>query len=319
MSETPARDSFSKYRLGKPTTAIALENDVIWGGSVIRDDAGTYHMFASYIPEEINRWIFDSKVVRATADSPVGPFELEETALPGRPGEWDEVTHNPTIHREPDGTYLLYYTGTQFGDRDRIEARDNQRIGLATAESPSGPWTRHGPVVHPGENDWDSTYTTNPAPCVEPDGSITMVYKSLNSNYDEFHLSHGVVRADTFDSRYERVTADPILDDIHLEDPYIWREDGRYHMLIKDFDGEVADQPNDGIYAHSEGGIEWTMESGSAYRLDFILADGTSPPVQRRERPQVLLQDGKPSHLYTAVEYDDDRPSNNVVAPIVEA
>jgi hypothetical protein len=312
-------ERFADYRLGRPKTAFGLEDNVIWGGSVVRGDSGAYHMFASFIPEEIGRWIFDSEVVRATAGSPTGPFEIEETALPGRPGEWDEMTHNPSIHRTPDGTYLLYYTGTHFDDRDWTEARDNQRIGLATADSPAGPWTRHGPVVHPRDDEWDATYTTNPAPCVGSDGSITMIYKALNANYDEFVLNHSVFGAETFDGPYERRTDDPIFDEIHLEDPCLWHEDGRYHILLKDFEGSVADEPYDGIYAHSDDALDWTTEDGSAYSVEFTMADGSRPPVERRERPQALLEDSEPTHLYTAVEYGDDRPANNVVAPILEA
>lgn len=306
---------FSTYRLGDATTALAVEDDVVWGGSVVRDPSGTCHMFASFVPETIDRWIFDSEIIRATADSPTGPFEIRETALPGRPGEWDEMTHNPTIHAAPDGTYLLYYTGTNFGARDRTAARDNQRIGLATADSPAGPWTRHGPVVRPREGEWDGTYTTNPAPVVGADGSVTLIYKSLHATREGFHLSHGVVRAEGFDAPVERVTDEPILGDVHLEDPYVWRRDGQYRMLIKDFRGAIADEPGEGIYAHSDDAREWTTAEGSAYALD-VSVDGNAASIARRERPQVLIEDGEPTHLYTAVEYDDGRPANNVVAPI---
>jgi hypothetical protein len=309
------REGFDGYHIGAPSVAFS-QDDPIWGTSVIRGEDGTYHAFASRVSGDIHRWIFDSQIVRGTAPTPEGPFELQEVALPGRTGSWDHMTHNPTIHRAPDGTFLLYYLGTRYDERDRTEARDNQRIGLATAPSPAGPWSRRR-ILEPRSSGWDGTYVTNPAPVVEADGSITLIYKALNDDRSGFHLSHGVARADSYEGEYERVREEPFLAETHLEDPYCWRADDRYHLLLKDFEGDYADEGNDGVYAWTtDVTAELTVEPGSAYSTRMTLADGSTPPVNRRERPQVLFEDGEPTHLYTAVRYEDDRPANAVVAPI---
>ncbi|MFW5799092.1 MAG: glycosyl hydrolase family 43, partial [Planctomycetota bacterium] len=130
----------------------------VWCGSVIRGGDGRWHMFASRWPKALTfipHWLTNSEVVRASADNPVGPYTFEEVVLPPREGVWDgRMTHNPTIHRCGD-TWLLYYTGTtysgpvptpeaqlEWGGPVQLEARANQRIGLAVAPSVTGPWRR---------------------------------------------------------------------------------------------------------------------------------------------------------------------------------
>jgi len=97
---------------------FAMEDYWVWCGSVIRGEDDRYHMFAARWPKALP--FFDgykthSEVVRAVADTPVGPYEFQEVVLPVRGGEfWDgQMTHNPTIHKL-GGTYLLFYIGATF-------------------------------------------------------------------------------------------------------------------------------------------------------------------------------------------------------------
>ena len=80
-----------------------------------------------------------------------------------RPLSFTGVTqHNPDIQRAPDGTYLLFYMGATanntspknctpgvagLGGLTPVAA--HQRIGVATAKSPYGPWTRPSVPVRP--------------------------------------------------------------------------------------------------------------------------------------------------------------------------
>jgi hypothetical protein len=50
-----------------------------------------------------------SRVVHATANSPLGPFVRQSVAIP-------VFAHNPQIIRHPDGTLLLYHIGDTVGD-----------------------------------------------------------------------------------------------------------------------------------------------------------------------------------------------------------
>ena len=179
---------------------FALEDFWVWCGSVVRDADGRYHMFASRWLRSLSflpHWVTNSEIVRASSDTPAGPYQFEEVVLPARGAQfWDGcMTHNPTIHRSGD-TYLLFYVGTTYDEpmptpeapqrwgsplvMQVMQARANQRIGLATAPSPLGPWTRRDtPILAPRPDQWDALITSNPAPCVLEDGSVLLIYKSI--------------------------------------------------------------------------------------------------------------------------------------------
>jgi predicted GH43/DUF377 family glycosyl hydrolase len=79
----------------------------------------------------------------------------EELALLLRPtpGGWDEGgVETPNVVRRPDGSYLLYYTGTL--------AKDSNRWAIGAATSPDGiAWTKvgDGPVLE-GAGDWEGPF-----------------------------------------------------------------------------------------------------------------------------------------------------------------
>jgi hypothetical protein len=173
----------------------------VWCGSVIQGEGRAFHMFASRWPKGLPmspHWLFSSEVVRASSDTPEGPYHFEEVVLPRRDRRYFDGmnTHNPTIKKVGD-TYLLYYFGATYDeaapdpgdpstwivDATREERYwptwNKKRTGLATSKSVFGPWTRRDDSILPPRPDhWDATAITNPAPCVMDDGSVYMIYKS---------------------------------------------------------------------------------------------------------------------------------------------
>jgi hypothetical protein len=283
-------------------------------------------------------WLTHSEVVRATSPTPEGPYTFREVVLPARGAQfWDgRMTHNPTIHRRGD-TYMLYYTGTTYTGPTptperpctpemRNEARANQRIGLATAPSPAGPWTRRGaPVLEPRPGKWDGLMTTNPAPCVLPEhgnrpdgpdgsGGVLLVYKSAADQRDLLRM--GVARAADVEGPYERLTDGPIFrfDDTgdHVEDAYVWHDGTRFQLIMKDMRGGICGERGGGIHATSDDGVHWTVsQPAKAYSRAVRWDDGTVTTQHRLERPQVLVEDGVPTCLFLAtsapVNSDDAR------------
>ena len=257
---------------------FALPDYWIWCGSPIHGEDGRYHLFASRWPRSLSftHWAVASEIVRASASRPEGPYQFEEVVLPPRdPAYFDgRVTHNPAIVRAGD-TFLLFYTGATFDgpaptpDDPAIQngarwqqAWHNKRIGLATAKSVLGPWTRpdHPALdVRPGA--WDSVITSNPAPCVCPDGRILLLYKSTPDRHDprdgvfrgRFHL--GGAMAERWDRPFQRISDAPLLridrPDAHVEDPFCWH-------------------------------------------------DGRTTRPAKLERPQILFENGRPTHLFFA-------------------
>ena len=293
----------------------------VWGGSVVKAEDGRYHMFASRWPESLSfspHWLTNSEIVRASSDTPEGPYLFEEIVLRARdPGFWDGcMTHNPTIHRCGD-TYLLFYigtthTGTVPTDTRQehensplvLQARANQRIGLATAETIHGPWVRRDePILLPRPGKWDELITTNPAACVLNDESVLLVYKSAACQDGLLRL--GIAGADHFAGPYQRLKDDPIFcfdkTGDHVEDPYIWQSQGRFEMIMKDMNGGICGEKNGGIHATSKNGIDWHVsDPPRAYSRTVLWDNGTTTTQGCLERPQLLIQHGKPTHAFFA-------------------
>jgi len=294
----------------------------VWCGSVTRGDDGRYHMFASSWSKDVPFWpcwVTNSQIVRASADRPEGPYQFEEVVLPPRDQScWDGcMTHNPTIHRAADGTFLLFYTGTRYDgptptpddpghwlDDRALEARANQRIGMATAPSVTGPWTRlDAPVIEPRPGKWDGLMSTNAAPCVLPDGRVLLIYKSTGHQKDLLRL--GVAMAEQYDAPFRRLSDEPILtfDDTgdHVEDPYVWHDGDGFQLIMKDMNGGVCDERFGGIHARSRDGIKWHVaDPPQAYSRTVRWADGSVTTQGHLERPQLLIEDGRPTHFFAA-------------------
>lgn len=320
----PTKDncSFADLLLPAPVTGgFTLEGYWVWCGSVIKGDDNKYHMFSSRWPRDLAfhpHWLTNSEIVRAVADKPEGPYQFAEVVFPARGAAfWDGLmTHNPTIHQYKD-KYLLFYTGTtydgevptaanptQLKSPKMLQARANQRIGLATAPSPTGPWKRlDKPILDPRPCKWDALMTTNAAPCVRKDGSIMLIYKSTANQQDLLRM--GIARAARFDAPFERLSDESIFNfdktKDHVEDGYLWWQHGKYNLLMKDMNGGLSGEKAAGVHATSVDGIRWELSKpAKAYSRKIRWSDGHTSIQSHLERPQLLIRKGQPTHLFFA-------------------
>jgi hypothetical protein len=299
----------------------------IWCGSAVAGDDGRFHLFATRWPKGVpffSGYPIYSEIVRADADRPEGSYIMREVVLPDR-GEdaWDgRMTHNPTIIRH-QGKFLLFYIGSTFSgkrasaaalhaeDGDAMaqnrESYDNIRIGLAVADSVLGPWKRcDAPILNPRVGCWDSTITTNPAPCVAPDGSIYLYYRSNTPDGCRLGVSRAAAPADAnwLNARFERICDDPIMrfdNGATLEDPFVWHNGTHFEMLAKDLAGEFTPEYHGGVHGWSLDGIVWQVApDAQAYSRTVAWDDGTRSSLGSLERPQLLFQNGTPTHLFAA-------------------
>lgn len=298
-----------------------MEDQWIWGGSPVVGDDGKYHLYASMWAKDFPfnpNWISNSRIVHAVADEPEGPYEYSDDVLPPREeGHWDATaTHNPSVCRYGD-EYVLFYMGTWISPQyiptaenpvlcleGYNQARGNQRIGVATAPTPYGPWTRYDkPVLDVRPGQWDALMTTNPAPWILDDGSVLLLYKSMPA-LDTPWSAYGVARADHYLGEYHRVSDEPIYGgsgNVSYEDAVIWQEGGLFHMLCKDRLGTICGQRDDGCYLYSHDGEVWkTGESPQAYSRRITWDDERVTMQGSLERPQVLMQGGKATHVFFA-------------------
>jgi hypothetical protein len=290
----------------------------VWCGSVIQDEDDRYHMFAARWPKAtpfFDGYRVASEIVRAVADTPTGPYTFAEVVLPDRgAGFWDgRMTHNPTIHRYGD-QFLLFYIGATYpGPRPTPAdlhagttpvpdaAYATIRIGMATAPSVHGPWTRpDAPVltIRPGK--WDSSIVTNPAVCIRPNGAILLYYRS---NYRK-QCRIGVARADHLGAPFERLYDDPIFDfgpDESIEDPFVWHNGGHFELIAKDLGGGITGEKHAGVHATSSDAVHWTLsDPPKAYSRRVTWDDGATTVQGSLERPQLLFEDGEPRYLFAA-------------------
>ena len=315
--------------------AFRMDDWIVWGGSVIKADDGRYYMYASRWPKNLSMraWVTNSEVVVAVSDVPEGPYNFRKVALPARGAAyWDGMmTHNPSIQYH-DGKYVLYYIGTTYDfeqPKDSIPSRkmyekawNKKRIGIAVSDSPLGPFTRMDePILTPRSDNWDAAITSNPAPFIHNDGSVLLVYKSAPVPYPERNqnrtLQFGIARADHYLGPYERVGENNRIEftpiDTDVEDPYIWNDGEKYYLLAKCMNDEVTGEAQSGFLATSKDGISWQIsDEPKAYSRTITLNDGSTETMKKLERPQVLIENGKPTHVFFACRNQKDEIFNMV-------
>lgn len=335
----PANPFFGNLDPAPADGSFRRDDHIVWGGSVVKGDDGRFYMFASSWPKSVTmrNWVTNSEVVLASADTPEGPFQFEKVVLPPRgPEFWDGMmTHNPSIHRHGD-KFVLFYVGTTYDfempteqvSRDVYgEVWNGKRIGVAIADSPYGPWKRFDePILHPRPGQWDGAITSNPAPAIHEDGSVLLVYKSAPVPYPERNqnraLHFGLARAPHFLGPYERINDGQKLiirgaESERVEDAYIWRANGLYHMVSKVFSDRLTGERESGFYAYSEDGIRWSLpETPMAYSRTITFDDGTTREQHKVERPQVLIQNGHPTHIFFATADPEWADIYNLVIPV---
>ncbi|MBK1878941.1 glycoside hydrolase family protein [Pelagicoccus mobilis] len=346
QSETEDKDY--KVTFGKIPMTAKFEDDTwsIWGGSLVKGDDGLYHMYYSRWERDKGwAWVTDSEIAHAVSESPFGPFEFKDVALPPRGEEyWDGLcTHNPTVRKFGD-KYYIYYMGNT-GDGKIIgypgkhiinwDHRNNQRIGVAVSDSPYGPWKRFDePLIDisPEKEALDSLCTSNPSIVQRPDGGFLMVYKIVGQEYplpQGGPVLHGIANSDSPTGpfvKHDKPTFKVPGERFPAEDPYIWHQDGKYRAIVKRIQHLKNEETGKThrefslVHYQSEDGFQWDPAKHfhvSDRTIEW--EDGTVERLDHLERPQVFIEDGKPIALLCAGDiYDENnvRMSYNVQIPI---
>lgn len=260
----------------------------VWGGSVIKVDS-VYHLFASRWPKTgpfPEGYRQNSEIVRATSKSPVGPFEFQEVVIGERDSLfWDSnMAHNPTIHRIGD-KYVLFYIGSDF---TTLQVNSNdllRRVGYAEAESVSGPWKRvDAPLINVESN--------NPAVLSE-NNKILLMYRNTE-------LRVIIAEANNYKGPFS-VVNDNVWPGARLEDFYLFKSQGSYHMICEDNVGGVSGRERWGIHLISDDGIHNWRQFAPLIVYDHEIAFENDSVLHcvRRERPQLLIENHEITHLIT--------------------
>jgi hypothetical protein len=307
------RSAFSK-KLKPIGRRLEMEGYYVWCNSPIEGPDGKIHVFFSRWTDKkkMGGWINGSEICHAIADTPESEFHFVDTILaPRGAGFWDATTcHNPSV-RKVDDMYCLFFMGNSNGKTN------TKRIGLATAPSLNGPWTRPDkPLLEAGPaGAWDDHCTTNPAFIKHPNGQYWLFYKSWNTAEYENSVDplvkgnrkYGLAIAEKLEGPYEKYSGNPVIDfsgrgnNTQLEDGFVWYNKKTFNMLARDMG---VFNHRYGLYMESKDGIKWRAPEIAYFDAEYYKIVQPAPPSYlnkygRFERPQLLFQQDKATYLFT--------------------
>jgi len=140
----------------RPGAADEWDGRIIECCDVLKDNL-TYVLYYHGVAADGERWRGGYRVGAALAGHPLGPWRKHPGPLLdlGAPGEWDDLhVACAFVIREGAGRFLMWYSGTSQAvcwreDTPAHAATERWSVGLATADTPLGPWTKHpaNPIV----------------------------------------------------------------------------------------------------------------------------------------------------------------------------
>lgn len=295
---------------------VSVPGMIVWCGSMVRTPDGRCHLMLSVWPESagFDGWLSHSQIGYAVAETPDSEYEYRGLVFTGSGGEgdWDrDVVHNPWLLHH-DGTFYLFYMGN-YGDGTFRGHRFNQRIGLASADDPAGPWTRlEQPLPQSAPGSWDDMVTCNPSVCRMADGRFIMLYRGYS--HRDVPPGHGdILLGAAFADRPEGPFVrhpEPVFrrtgEEFAAEDPGVFLWNGKLYAVFKDMGCYYCpDSARSLILAESDDGREWRIVRPLLTRnLNF--ADRGPVEQFRVERPFVHMEDGEPRQLFVAVKPRDE-------------
>jgi hypothetical protein len=279
-------------------SGFAMKGWFVWCGSVIKV-GNEYDMFASRWPDATKfpeGYRNNSEIVRAVASRPEGPYVFQEVVIGQRAaGKWDSgMAHNPVIYKVGD-TFVLYYIGSDVGSHYR-------RIGIVTAKAITGPWTRSDQPLNLGT----TIDANNPSACFEADGSVKLIWRTAS-------LRVCISTAPSFEGPYTLANSN-VWPKAQLEDFFFFKLGSQYHVICEDNASKVTGHSRWGAHLVSANGIDGWKPAPDPVAYDHRIqwTEGGDLIATRRERPWVLIEDGKPTYLFTAI-WDGQRSWNQSV------
>jgi hypothetical protein len=281
----------------------------IWGCSPIVGEDGKVHLFVERWPTKPRgfdaAWRHDSEIAHYVGDTAEGPFKFRDVALKGTgTNTWDRFAPaNPCIQKV-DGKYVLVYIGNPVGMTKGMGAHPGtQRIGMAIADSLDGPWRKVGKDGKMLDPSPDPKHWTHGAQVVNPaflkfNGKYLLYFKGKGANM-------GVAVADKLEGPYLHQPNKLSADQQRVEDGTAFLMDGTVCFVTTDNAGKHG--RGSGLLWKSDDGIRFS----DAPERGYYPPSHYLPKVERTlmrsyygagtfQRPQVLMQNGRPTHLYVA-------------------
>ncbi len=335
---------FSRVRPLPEANRFSEKGYHVWCGAPVKGPDGKYHLFYSRWPVSVGfhpGWALHSEIAYAVADKPEGPYKPVNIALPARGIDpatgkkyWDgDTTHNANAFYH-NGKYYIFYMGNQGDGKDYPMHRNNQRIGVAVADKPEGPWKRFDkPIVDVGDDEsaFDSLCVTNPAACVRPDGGVLLIYKAVQIIKGKpmgGNVRYGAALADKPEGPYVKKEGKIFKgsDEKHwmvAEDPFIWfsrKYGNRYYAVARDVVGTFSGNAGGICLFESNDGLDWKPAAQPKVLERFFKQADGSLSATSLERPFLLIEAEEPIFLFGAADgYEKNgKASSNVQIPLAK-
>lgn len=321
--------SWFEKKLKPVGRALELNGYYVWCNAPIKGADGKIHVFFSRwdAKKNMSGWINGSEIAHAVADTPEDNFNVTGTVLAPRKGYWDATTcHNPFITTF-NNRFYLYYMGNSNGKTN------TKCIGLATSDSLDGPWQRYDqPILLPGkQGSWDDHCTTNPS-VIYHNNRYLLYYKSWNTKeYDEAkgaikgNRKYGLAISNKPEGPFIKYNGNPVIDFSHrgnnaqLEDAFVWCQENNLYMIARDMGYYNHEY---GIIMHSKKGKNWSKPQIAFYEANKYINQPPAPKYLSRygrfERPQLLIENGKPAYLFTASQGGKYMTASSFIFKIAE-
>lgn len=273
-----------------------------------------------------------------------------------------QSVHNPHLKKFGDTYYLYYIgtrdPGPQPNDPranaldKRSRAQQSQHIGVLQFANfddlVNGNFQRaKAPVLSPrtrvkldnilnGSPEGtqakpDNIIVVNPSVDYNPKTNKYMMYFKGNLYEPGWKGVHGVAIGDHPMGPFTPL--DQFIFDVRMpdgtlastEDPYVWyaKKWDCFLAVVKDFSGQLTGHKSTLALLSSDDGIQWKLPKHPLFmKRELYLQNGSSIPVNRLERPQLLLDDeGVPLMMYAACAIEslaqkNDGSSFNVHIPL---
>lgn len=270
------------------SNGIELPDISFWGGNILQDAAGKYHLYVcGWLEKSPKGHMFWSKstVFHAVSDNLYGPFKVKNSIGAG---------HNPEAFRLADGRVVVYVIdGYYIADKEDALVWNYQRFKFDA---------RSRKILQGLSN---LTFARR------QDGSYLMVCRG-----------GGVWVSRDGLSPYRQLSDKSVYPPVRgrFEDPVIWRDSLQYHLIVNDWLGRIA------YYQRSKDGLHWVTEQGEAYVPGVsVHKDRQVEHWFKYERPKVFQDKlGRAVQMNFAVidtikKYDlpgDHHSSKNICIPL---
>lgn len=294
-----------------PSQSVLQDPDYnIWGASMVQTEDGICHLFYTRWPKDstFRGWLKYSDIVYATSSDPAGPYTTKEVVLTGYgPGHWnEEAAHNPHIKKFGNKYYLYFISHTKkdLGLDDWRNHIFNQRIGVAVADHPSGPWkVLPEPLIDYQEGKPAYGYMVNPSVCETPDGKYLMMFKARKPGAEKskkFDPIHCLATAPTPVGPFT-IAEETLLTEATAEDPFLWYQNGKYYSIVKDMHAHYTGHKSLALFESADG-LNWGPSKNiMVSKTEIVWESGDTTLLSNLERPQIWFdKDGKPAVLFCA-------------------